>query len=355
MTHIPHNRRKAVVLLAVLVVVVLLSLASYKYSDYMLSEARATDAAISATQSRMFAGSGVHYTAAMLGGNIDQTLGGNPWDNPQMFQNILVPSSDPRARPGRFTILSLRSPDDASARGQAFRFGVADESGKLNINSLPLLESDPARKGTRGLKMLMALPNMNEDIARSILAWLGCRQYYGQGSEYYSTQSPPYRMRMGPLDSLEELLLVRGVTPQLLFGNDRNRNGILDPDEDDGSGQVDLGWSAYLTVYSREQNIDSTGAARIHVNDQDLNGLYEKLNTALGQDMANFILAVRTYGLTSSSSGGSGSGSGGGSGGTGGSRTASAATAAATPTPVASAGSGQASRGTGGAGGAGGG
>ena len=65
-------------------------------------------------------------------------------------------------------------------------------------------------------------------------------------------------------------MFVKGVTPQLLLGNDQNRNGVLDPEEDDGSGTLDRGWSAYLTVYSREQNVDSQGNPRIYVNDQDL-------------------------------------------------------------------------------------
>jgi len=39
------------------------------------------------------------------------------------------------------------------------------------------------------------------------------------------------RIKSGPYDSLNELLLVRGVTPELLFGKDKNRNGVIDPDE----------------------------------------------------------------------------------------------------------------------------
>ena len=31
-------------------------------------------------------------------------------------------------------------------------------------------------------------------------------------------------------------------------GTNRNRNGVLDPAEEAGSGQVDVCWSAYLTV-----------------------------------------------------------------------------------------------------------
>jgi hypothetical protein len=110
---------------------------------------------------------------------------------------------------------------------------------------------------------------------------------------------------------LEELLLVKGVTPQLLFGNDRNRNGILDPNEDDGSGTLDRGWSAYLTIYSRERNVDANGNARIYINDNDLEGLYQNLTTALGPDLAIYIYAYRLYGPAASQSGpGSNSGPG---------------------------------------------
>src|SRR5262249_9776303 len=107
----------------------------------------------------------------------------------------------------------------------------------------------------------------------------------------------PYRCKNGPLDSLEELLLVRGVTPQLLFGNDRNRNGMFDPDEQsEGIDGHDQGWSAYLTVYSREANADSTGMARININGQDLTVLPTQLVNALGSDLAYFILAYKLYG-----------------------------------------------------------
>src|SRR5207247_1078297 len=141
--------------------------------------------------------------------------------------------------------------------------------------------------------MLMTLPNMQDDIANSILDWMDPDdepRSNGAENDYYQTLPNPYRAKNGPLDTIEELLLVKGVTPQLLFGNDRNRNGILDPDEDDGTGIVNLGWSAYLTVHSRERNIDSQGNPRIYVNDTDLNTLSQKLTTALGEDLANFII-----------------------------------------------------------------
>jgi hypothetical protein len=114
--------------------------------------------------------------------------------------------------------------------------------------------------------------------------------------------SPPYRCKNGPLDSLEELLLVRGVTPQLLFGNDLNRNGTLDGDEQDTGSGLDRGWSAYLTIYSREPNKDSSGNPRIYVNGQDLSGLYDQLASAVSADVAGYLIAYRLYGNTDSSS-----------------------------------------------------
>jgi hypothetical protein len=299
MSPVRARSRKAVVLLAVLVVTVLLTLAAYKYSDYMLSEYRATHATIRASQARMYAESGVDYTAMMLVGD---ALGGNPWDNTAAFQNVAVGAPDGDGRQdGRFTVLSLRSPEDISGGGQAYAFGAQDEASKINLNSLLALDKG---QGVLGQQILMALPNMTEDVAAAILDWMDpddTPRTGGAENETYSAQNPPYRCKNGPLDSLEELLLVRGVTPQLLFGNDRNRNGVLDPDEQDGGGVLDMGWSAYLTVYSREANADSTGKARINLNGKDVNQLYTQLSAGLGQEMALFIMAYKLYGPANTS------------------------------------------------------
>jgi hypothetical protein len=51
---------------------------------------------------------------------------------------------------------------------------------------------------------------------------------FGAEEDFYSGMSPPYAPKNGPLDTVEELLLVRGVTPWLLFGGDVNRNFTLE-------------------------------------------------------------------------------------------------------------------------------
>jgi type II secretory pathway component PulK len=304
------ERRRGIVLLAVLMVLVLLTLAAYQYAELMLAEYKAADSYRRSMQARAFAESGVHYTAALLANPGSMT---NPLDSSDLFSGVLVHTDDNPKFQGRFAIIAPLDPDDPNAgSGQGYRFGMTDEAGKLNLNALLTLDSS----GKVMHDMLMTLPNMTEDIVNAIIDWIDPDETpsaNGAENSYYSTLSTPYRCKNGPLDSLEELLLVRGVTPQLLFGNDLNRNGVLDPNEATLTGStLDRGLSAYVTVYSRELNVDSQGNPRIYVNDSDLNGLYQKLTTALGPDLAKFILAYRMYG--------SGSGGGGTGGNTGNTR-----------------------------------
>jgi hypothetical protein len=91
---------------------------------------------------------------------------------------------------------------------------------------------------------------------------------------------------------------------------------VLDPDETAG-GAFDRGWLPYLTIYSRELNVDAEGNPRGNINDSDLQKLHTDLTNALSEDLANFIIAYRTSSSTSggSSTGGASSGKGGSGGG----------------------------------------
>src|SRR5436305_122650 len=78
-------------------------------------------------------------------------------------------------------------------------------------------------------QMLLKIPTRTEDVANSILDWLDAKSSIprtnGAKDEFYPALDPPYHVKNGAMDTLDELLLVKGVTPQLLYGNDRNRNG----------------------------------------------------------------------------------------------------------------------------------
>jgi type II secretory pathway component PulK len=296
--------RKGAVLLVVLVVIVMLSLAAYQYSGWMASEYKASQMALKQAQARALAESGIHYATALLSNPtaVSSNLNGNVY-NSTAFQE----QGSPESGRGRFSLVAPIDPSDPnySSGGTSYRYGVIDECGKINLNALLSLD----RSGNIAKQILMSLPNPTnadlDSLSDCILDWLDADEdprTNGAESTYYSSLNPPYACKNGPLDSLEELLLVKGMTPQILFGNDKNRNGIIDPDEDDGTDPTSqLGWSAYLTVYSREQDFDSQNNPRIYLNDSDLGTLTDNLTTALGQDLANFIINYRQYGGSTAS------------------------------------------------------
>ena len=100
-------------------------------------------------------------------------------------------------------------------------FAVDDEGSKININT--------ANRDT-----LMKLPGMTSDVADAIIDWRDTDEQAGAGgaeTEYYQSLQPPYRCKNGPFETAEELLLVKGITPELLYGYDTNHNGVLDEEE----------------------------------------------------------------------------------------------------------------------------
>jgi general secretion pathway protein K len=96
-----------------------------------------------------------------------------------------------------------------------FNVKVTDEESKIPINRATDLQ----------LKRLCGLlgvePSDSDVIVDSILDWIepgDLTRLNGAKSDYYQSLSPPYRAKDGPLDRVEELQLIRGVTPELYQG-----------------------------------------------------------------------------------------------------------------------------------------
>jgi type II secretory pathway component PulK len=144
-------------------------------------------------------------------------------------------------------------------------WGIEDEASKINVNYAPA-------------DVLARLPRVTREIAEAIVDWRDADDNPGPaGAEaaYYATLTPPYRCKNQPFETIEELLLVRDVTPEILYGEDWNLNGRLDPNENDGDdsfppdnadGQLDPGLYAFVTVVSRDRNVDAEGQPRVNVN-----------------------------------------------------------------------------------------
>ena len=324
-SRIPNPNSRGSVLLIVLVVVAVLTLAAYNYSRAMLSELEATAMYGSDIQAREAADSGVEYVATLLDNRSDPALE-NLHHNPLLFMGkTVMPSARLRGQ-ARFTVLA---PVEQSTRGNSIRYGLMDESAKLNLNQLLTMKLDDDDVHT----WLLNIPGMTNEIADAILDWIDTddmQRPYGAETATYQAMSPAYRAKNGPLESLDELLMVKGVTPALLYGEDANRNGLLDPNENDGAasppldnhdGVLDHGWVAYLTAHGRESNLRADGTAKIHLNNGLLTELYDALAKEYDEPTAKFIVAVRLSqsGATPAKSSGSGGTSSGGKSGSSGS------------------------------------
>ena len=298
-----RGSRRAMVLVIVLFVVVVLALSAYTFTELMLTHYDGVKNSTQAAQARALVDSGVDtLKLLLLQGEATNNQSGGLFDNPGTLRGVVVAADEDPLHRGCFSILAPALDSQGNVGG--IRFGLEDESTRLNLNLLLL--ADKAVQGG-GQTLLTALPGMTPDIADAILDWLdsdAIPRAYGCEAEYYSGLQPPYQPKNGPLDTVEELLLVRGVTPTLLFGLDSNRNGILDPHEaaanqavvnDPSLGALTRGWAPYLTLYSAERNVNSAGSPRINLNQEDLEKLYNELSQ-LNAQWATFIVAYRQSG-----------------------------------------------------------
>lgn len=318
-SHAPHLRsrqgqRRGSVLLLVLIVVAMLTLGTATYLELMQNERMAVRHHGRGLQAERLAESGVEYARTLVGMTPAEILqAGGLANNPTSMQAIIVDDEGNEFDRGRFSIIS---PALADGYYSGFRFGLEDESAKLNLNALlaPGAEEEAANR-------LMSLPGMTAEIADAILDWLDADETprtNGAEAETYSQLTPSYVPRNGPINDLDELLQVRGVTPELLYGVDQNRNFVVDANEtprgqlqeiDNADGYLNRGWAAYLTTGSVEAmqpaaaaassastTTTTSSAAPLQFNGSDLQQLYNALNPAIGDDKAKFFIAYRQYG-----------------------------------------------------------
>ena len=422
--------QRGFLLLMVLLVVSIIALSSLNFSESMLTAHQAANINSQRFQARMMVESGIQVARVYAAESpATREESGGSWDNPQKFQAInVIANIDPVLRGN----VSFIAPSlDQSGAISSYRFGMQNESAKLNLNALVQLDkisqslssagsalsglagaagaggagglggaggggasggagggasgggagapggggqlTGPGGPNSRGgggaafgsatfsqsgsagsagssslssaagadgsstpgigSQMLLGIPGMTEDVADAILDFLDededTRPYGCEYADYYQQLQPSYRPLNGPLTSIEQLLLVRGVTPQLLYGYDQNRNGVLDSSEQmqmamggqvggmpgaaptasttnssttstDGTQLTQpspMGWSSYLTLHSQERNVDADGAKRVNINSDDLQQLKADLETAgVNELFSSYIIGYRLGG-----------------------------------------------------------
>src|SRR4030042_249156 len=133
---------------------------------------------------------------------------------------------------------------------------VMSEAGKININ---LVSESMLRKiiGNLGLE-----GEERDIVVDSILDWRDPDDFYrinGAENDYYLSLKEPYYCKNGNLDSIEELLLVKGVTPGLYHG----KKGT--PEGEEGSADR-VGLKDIFSLYSPGEQVDINSATPLVMN-----------------------------------------------------------------------------------------
>ncbi len=135
------------------------------------------------------------------------------------------------------------------------RTSIADEYGKLNLNALLTYNNGTQERNDPlidALRQFFALRSRDAyDPVDAIIDWLDyddmdAEEPDGAENSYYTSLENPYPCKNGPMDTIEELLLIKGITAELYFGN-----------ADEEEQQLPL--SEYLTVHG-------DWAGRVNVN-----------------------------------------------------------------------------------------
>ena len=277
------NRSRGVILPVVLFVLVLIGLLAAMFAFRVHADLAATQAMAFRLQTRLAAEAGVERVKLLLRtARFDR---GVWYHNPDLFNRIIVfaHGREPRVAGSseefdekmvyRFSIVA----DDPADDKEFVRFGITDEASKLNLNAQTTTE-------TQLLKLVSGAVGDNDQvdpqkIVDAIIDWRDADadphgEDPGTEGDYYRSMEKPYRVKNGPFDTVEELLLVKGVTPEILYGEDFDRNGLLSESERDGDrtfppdNQDDVlnrGLYPYLTVLSAENNVGNDNRPRVYL------------------------------------------------------------------------------------------
>jgi len=146
---------------------------------------------------------------------------------------------------------------------------VTEESGKLNVN---LLKDKNGRLNRAAIDRLLRLidllnqqsaghPHIGYGLVSSIIDWTDSddevtslpfikHENSGAESGYYEMLATPYTCKNGPFDTTEELLLVKGVKPQV-FERIRDYVTVY------GDGKVNINSASKLVIESLSEKMDA--------------------------------------------------------------------------------------------------
>ncbi len=152
-----------------------------------------------------------------------------------------------------------------------FDYRIYDEESRLNLNYLDL-KGRSGDKSNRDIFRQLLVDSGVEDgeqadiIVDSLIDWIDTNDLHminGAEDEWYQQHyqeqgfAEPYHCKNGKLNSIEEMLMVRGMTPAILFGSN-SVYARMNADD-----RVYSGISQYITVYGLHRTVNPNTASPV--------------------------------------------------------------------------------------------
>ena len=189
---------------------------------------------------------------------------------------------------------------------------IVDNSGKFQVNSLVHNKNEQPEdrspqqvtaqeQNSRNIlwRLLRAEPfNLEDSAARtiidSLIDWIDNgdgdgEQEFGAESSYYLSLNPPYACKNAPVEFIEELLLVKGFTPELLFGTAKHPGlaSLLTTQGNDG--QININTADPLLIQALHEDMTKEMAEDLRAFRADKNNKDKLTSTAWVSEVLPFF------------------------------------------------------------------
>jgi hypothetical protein len=343
---IAAENRRGVALVIVMVVVMLLALASYGYNHQMVTAYRLSRLQSDRVQARLAALSGIEAMAALVESTPDVRAG--RIEDPATFRGELESGGtsggtmaaltiDDEPAGWSFAILAPRlrvdgDDDGGSATGggglagesaATWRFGLVNESAKLNVDALR--QQDAVSSG-HARRALLGLPGATPSDVDAFLRIHGIvdprsrvrdllEQLQEKGSgdtggdpnrrlaKLWTGGDWDHNYRIGPL---ERLAAESGQRRRDVEGSSNDLASSQEPSVGAtrvGDESAPPAWRDYVTFQSGRRNVNRFGRPRIYLNAADLRVLHGQLAEVWPTEWADFVVLARQHGLSQPSAG----------------------------------------------------
>ena len=259
--------REGVALLLALVFIVLLAALVTDFMYRIHVEATLVESSNSNHEALLAARSGVATAMSILHadriGNSEETL---EVDQAGMYDSL----DEPWAEGG----------DVVSFNDDLVNMSIVDEYSKINLNALIFETSTASGDTGEAVHEILELVvrdvfmvdlELELDPTDVILDWLDADDIprpNGAESDYYESLDPPFSCKNGPMDSIEELLLLPSITPEIFFGLPDPEEELELELEEDGEAAEPIPLSDLFTVHGHPEgrlNINTTSPGFIEL------------------------------------------------------------------------------------------